>query len=246
MGWQVPSRPWPSIPRGGGASCGCMRRTQHSSRLTMAAGSCTWGTRGTGSCTRTSGTGSDTWTRRCRCASVSVRVFTSRMVVRVCAAPKRFFAAAAAGNGRNQNPGLDQPPLRGEHAAYQRGPASPGLARHGRPTVVRTADVSIPSDTVHPVRRGSAHNTGCWRRCALHLRFPRAAMRWRAYPEAMPRCVLAGDPLAAAIPREAQARWSSFPNVVWCVANDVTLEDAINTIGSAMAANEPWGTLIAT
>ena len=50
--------------------------------------------------------------------------------------------------------------------------------------------------------------------------------------------------LPLAIAMQAQARWSSFANVVWCIANDVGMEDAIGVIGDAMAANEPWGTLI--
>lgn len=54
----------------------------------------------------------------------------------------------------------------------------------------------------------------------------------------------AGEPLPIGIAKEAQARWSSFSNVVWCIANDVGMELAINSIGAVMSANEPWGTLI--
>ncbi len=54
----------------------------------------------------------------------------------------------------------------------------------------------------------------------------------------------AGEALPIRIALEAQARWSSFANVVWCIANDVGMELAINAIGGVMAANEPWGTLI--
>jgi hypothetical protein len=58
------------------------------------------------------------------------------------------------------------------------------------------------------------------------------------------------------IARYAQARFSAFPNVIWCISNDreiVTHDklrgrqvpaELIATIGRDMAAREPWGTLL--
>jgi hypothetical protein len=42
----------------------------------------------------------------------------------------------------------------------------------------------------------------------------------------------------------AQARFSSFANVQWCVINDVMAHSAVSVVASAMAAREPWGTLL--
>lgn len=67
-----------------------------------------------------------------------------------------------------------------------------------------------------------------------------------------------GDPGAFEIARHAQARFSAFPNVQWCVSNDMILgtadnsqtghrrldADAIRRIGIDMAKREPWGTLL--
>ncbi len=85
------------------------------------------------------------------------------------------------------------------------------------------------------------------------------------------------DPITEWIPRYAQARFSAFPNVTWCISNDRQIvgdeepleepgaSDApsgmatanaywggnrkvraatIDRIGEAMAAREPWGTLL--
>ena len=66
----------------------------------------------------------------------------------------------------------------------------------------------------------------------------------------------ADDPASTLIARYAQARFSAFPNVIWCISNDreiVThnqLEgrrvhyDTICKMGRDMAAREPWGTLL--
>ncbi len=66
-----------------------------------------------------------------------------------------------------------------------------------------------------------------------------------------------GDADAAFIARYAQARFSAYPNVHWCITNDreVVDDDAeltgrrvrvstIARIGRDMAAREPWGTLL--
>ncbi len=67
-----------------------------------------------------------------------------------------------------------------------------------------------------------------------------------------------GDPAAFEIARHAQARYSAFPNVQWCISNDMILGNArdsqkghrrldaevIHRIGADMARREPWGTLL--
>ena len=73
-----------------------------------------------------------------------------------------------------------------------------------------------------------------------------------------------GDPASMLVPRYAQARWSSFPNVQWTIANDLIIVkddeqeitgpnihrkaryNTVNKIGIDMSAREPWGTLITT
>jgi len=67
----------------------------------------------------------------------------------------------------------------------------------------------------------------------------------------------ATDPLTQWIARYAQARFSAFPNVYWCVSNDREVlpdgealsgrqvhESTIAWIATDMAAREPWGTLL--
>ncbi len=66
-----------------------------------------------------------------------------------------------------------------------------------------------------------------------------------------------GDPASRILARTAQARWSAFPNVSWCISNDRTIVDSdegleaecvpaavIDRIGGEMAEREPWGTLL--
>ncbi|MHC4398527.1 MAG: apiosidase-like domain-containing protein [Planctomycetota bacterium] len=66
-----------------------------------------------------------------------------------------------------------------------------------------------------------------------------------------------GDAAAQLVARYAQARFSAFPNVLWCISNDreIVSDDAelkgrrvprgvIDRIGHDMAAREPWGTLL--
>jgi hypothetical protein len=66
-----------------------------------------------------------------------------------------------------------------------------------------------------------------------------------------------GDASAQAIARVSQARWSSFPNVTWCVSNDREIvppgtelgrrrmpSSVIDQIARDMAKREPWGTLL--
>ena len=55
-----------------------------------------------------------------------------------------------------------------------------------------------------------------------------------------------GSKVAQLIAEEAQARWSSFANVVWCIANDVRMYDAVRMLAIGMAVREPWGTLISS
>ncbi len=65
------------------------------------------------------------------------------------------------------------------------------------------------------------------------------------------------DRKARSIARYAQARFSAYPNVQWCIVNDreivesvdtnderQVLASSINQIGADMAAREPWGTLL--
>ncbi|MFC1714039.1 DUF4038 domain-containing protein [Candidatus Poribacteria bacterium] len=65
-----------------------------------------------------------------------------------------------------------------------------------------------------------------------------------------------GDKASRLIARYAQARFSAFPNVIWCISNDREIArdvkltgrqvsyDTINHMGQDMAAREPWGTLL--
>lgn len=65
----------------------------------------------------------------------------------------------------------------------------------------------------------------------------------------------AGDRAAALVARYAQARFSSFPNVHWCISNDCIISpgtgkrnvaaEIIEKIGRDMRQREPWGTLLA-
>jgi len=68
----------------------------------------------------------------------------------------------------------------------------------------------------------------------------------------------AGDPASLLIARYAQARFSAFPNVYWCISNDREIvedstqslsgrqvyADTIRQMGMDMAVREPWGTLL--
>jgi hypothetical protein len=68
----------------------------------------------------------------------------------------------------------------------------------------------------------------------------------------------AGDQAARLIARYAQARFSAFPNVYWCISNDREIvesrgqaledrqvyRDMIGKMGRDMASREPWGTLL--
>lgn len=66
----------------------------------------------------------------------------------------------------------------------------------------------------------------------------------------------AGNAASKLIARYAQARFSAFPNVIWCISNDrhIVREteltgrqvhyDTINQIGRDMSAREPWDTLL--
>ena len=64
----------------------------------------------------------------------------------------------------------------------------------------------------------------------------------------------AGDRMAHLVARYAQARFSAFPNVHWCISNDrfITAKPGpnnvapgiIDRIGRDLRAREPWGTLL--
>jgi hypothetical protein len=65
-----------------------------------------------------------------------------------------------------------------------------------------------------------------------------------------------GDQASMFIAKYAQARFSAFPNVIWCISNDREIAkdgdltgrqvsyDTINHMGQDMATWEPWGTLL--
>lgn len=63
-----------------------------------------------------------------------------------------------------------------------------------------------------------------------------------------------GDRTAQLVARYAQARFSAFPNVQWCISNDSHISSGpgarnadpatIERIGRAMKRREPWGTLL--
>ena len=67
----------------------------------------------------------------------------------------------------------------------------------------------------------------------------------------------AGDQKSFKLARYAQARFSAYPNIMWCISNDREIVDkntklrgrqihsqTINEIAQDMAEREPWGTLI--
>jgi hypothetical protein len=62
--------------------------------------------------------------------------------------------------------------------------------------------------------------------------------------EAWLRAAAGGDAMLAYLPAYAQARWSAFANVQFCVLNDRNVAPLVDVIGSAMARREPWGTLL--
>jgi hypothetical protein len=49
---------------------------------------------------------------------------------------------------------------------------------------------------------------------------------------------------AAFVAEYAQARFSAFANVHWCVVNDVFMPVEVRAVAKAMRAREPWGTLL--
>lgn len=67
----------------------------------------------------------------------------------------------------------------------------------------------------------------------------------------------AGDKKSLMLVRYTQARFSAYPNIIWCISNDREIVEnnselagrqvhigTINQIGQFMSENEPWGTLI--
>jgi hypothetical protein len=99
------------------------------------------------------------------------------------------------------------------------------------------------------------------RRVAYALEYhPRLILKLIPYGEDTDeiRRYAAGDPASQLIARYAQARFSAFPNVYWCITNDREIieddtqpltgrqvyADTIRQMGRDMAAREPWGTLL--
>jgi hypothetical protein len=76
-------------------------------------------------------------------------------------------------------------------------------------------------------------------------RYPSVQLQLIIYGEDWERLAMAasGDVVSAYAARYAQARWSAFPNVHWCVINDVTVATVVD-IAAEMAKREPWGTLL--
>jgi hypothetical protein len=87
-------------------------------------------------------------------------------------------------------------------------------------------------------------------------RYPHVQFQLIPYGEDWPelRLYAEGDRVAQLVARYAQARFSAFPNVHWCISNDGNVSPAegrrnvapasIDRIGRDMRAREPWGTLL--
>jgi hypothetical protein len=95
------------------------------------------------------------------------------------------------------------------------------------------------------------------RRLAYALdKYPHIQFQLIPYGEDWPelRRYAEGDRTAQLVARYAQARFSAFPNVQWCISNDGDVGPAegrrsvapatIDLIGRDMRAREPWGTLL--
>lgn len=95
-------------------------------------------------------------------------------------------------------------------------------------------------------------NLGFWQEMDRRLVYVQTAFPWVqvqviVYAEdggAVSAAAAAAASPYAYVAEYAQARWSSFPIVQWCVVNDVSASVAVDTVGRAIAAREPWGTLI--
>jgi hypothetical protein len=87
-------------------------------------------------------------------------------------------------------------------------------------------------------------------------KYPHIQFQLIPYGEDWPELVryVQGDRAAPLVARYAQARFSAFPNVQWCISNDGIISSAegrrnvapatIERIGRDMRAREPWGTLL--
>ncbi|MDO8539401.1 MAG: DUF4038 domain-containing protein [Opitutaceae bacterium] len=87
-------------------------------------------------------------------------------------------------------------------------------------------------------------------------KYPHIQFQLIPYGEDWPELVRygKGDRAALLVARYAQARFSAFANVQWCIANDSHISPApgrrnaapatIDRIGRDMRAREPWGTLL--
>ena len=108
-------------------------------------------------------------------------------------------------------------------------------------------------------------NLGYWQEIDRRIRYaleehPHVILKLIPYGEdtAELNRYAAGDPLAHLIAQYAQARFSAYPNVMWCVSNDREIvadpkqdlkgrqvhAETIRRIAQDMAAREPWGTLL--
>ena len=87
-------------------------------------------------------------------------------------------------------------------------------------------------------------------------KYPHIQFQLIPYGEDWPelRRYVEGDRAAQLVARYAQARFSAFPNVYWCISNDGDISPVpgrrnvdpatINQIGRDMRRREPWGTLL--
>jgi hypothetical protein len=87
-------------------------------------------------------------------------------------------------------------------------------------------------------------------------KYPHIQFQLIPYGEDWPelRRNIEGDRAAQLVARYAQARFSAFPNIHWCISNDGDVSPAegrrnvapatIDRIGRDMRAREPWGTLL--
>jgi hypothetical protein len=95
-------------------------------------------------------------------------------------------------------------------------------------------------------------NLGFWQEMDRRLVYVQTAFPWVqvqviVYAEdggAVSAAAAAAASPYAYVAEYAQARWSSFPIVQWCVANGISASVAVDAVGRAIAAREPWGTLI--
>jgi hypothetical protein len=133
-------------------------------------------------------------------------------------------------------------------------------------TKIRTWFCEARSDVQILFERGRrALNLAYWQEIDYRLtyaleRYPHVIFKLIPYGEDTEeiRRYGSGDAMARLIARYAQARFSAFPNVYWCISNDREIlrerdmglegrqvhRNTISQMGRDMAAREPWGTLL--